>query len=148
MGKEAAGAAKELRSREEFDRDLNKVIEQLASLLEEEHQRRLALLKRNEEIEREAVDEKVEINRLENMQEQLTHQLASLNEQRVELEGTSRRLQREFDDLSGQDNALREENEKLSAERARLEEEVSRLRKLHADYIAAIAKFKGQKEGT
>jgi chromosome segregation ATPase len=139
--------AKELRTREEVDKDMHKVNDQLASILEEQHHRRLALLKRNEDITRDTVDVEVDIRRLENIQEQLTRQLAGLNEQRVELEGNSRRLQREVDDLTREDDGLSEENEKLSTERTRLEEETGRLKKLRADYISAIAKFKGEKDG-
>ena len=138
--------AKELRPREDCDKDMQRVNEQLASLVEEQHQRRLALLKRNEDITRDTVDVEVDIRRLENIQEQLTRQLAGLNETRVDLEGNSRRLQREVGDLTREDSGLKEENEKLSSERSRLEEEVGRLKKLRADYISAIAKFKGEKD--
>jgi len=139
--------AKELRTREEVDKDMHKVNDQLSSILEEQHHRRLALLKRNEDITRDTVDVEVDIRRLENIQEQLTRQLAGLNEQRVELEGTSRRLQREVDDLTREDDSLKEENDRLGTERSRLEEETGRLKKLRADYISAIAKFKSEKDG-
>ena len=139
--------AKELRARVEVDKDMAKVNDQLASILEEQHHRRLALLGKNEEITRDTVDVEVDIRRLENIQDQLTRQLGGLNEQRVELEGTSRRLQREVGDLTREDDGLAEENSKLGTERTNLEEEVGRLKKLRADYIAAIAKFKSEKEG-
>lgn len=146
MGKDAGGPKKELRAREDLDRDMNRVNEQLSAFLDEQHQRRLALLKRNEDINRDTVDVEVEIRRLENIQEQLTRQLGGLNEQRVELEGTHRRLQREVNDLTSEDEGLSEENSKLGTERSHLDEEVTRLKKLRQDYISAIAKFKGEKE--
>ena len=145
MGKDA-GSTKELRAREDLDRDTEKVNTQLASIVDEQHQRRLAFLKRNEDITRETVDVEVDIRRLQNVIEQSTMQLAALNDQRVDLEGSQRRLQREATDLTRDDDALNSENEKLGSERTSLDQEVSRLKKLKADYISAIAKFKGQKD--
>jgi chromosome segregation ATPase len=145
MGKDAGGA-KELRARADVDGDTQKVNDQLEGIVAEEHQRRLAYLKRNEDITRETVDVEVEIRRLQNVIEQSTMQLASLNDQRVELEGNQRRLKREVGDMTRDDEGLKEENEKLSSERTALDHEVTRLKKLKADYISAIAKFKGEKD--
>ena len=144
MGKEA-GSAAELRPREELDRDMGTVNRELGEIVEEQHQRRLALLKANEDVTREIVDVEVEIRRLENLIEQGSRQLASLNDQRVELEGNHRRLKRDVEDLSREDNALNDENKTLSSERSSLDEEVTRLKKLKADYLAALSKFKGGK---
>ncbi len=145
MGKDAGGV-KELRAREGVDGDTQKVNEQLEGIVGEEHQRRLAYLKLNEDISRETVDVEVEIRRLQNVIEQSTMQLASLNDQRVELEGNQRRLKREVSDMTRDDDGLKEENEKLSSEREALDREVTRLKKLKADYISALAKFKGEKD--
>ena len=144
MGKDAGGVA-ELRPREELDKDMKKVNEELGAIVEEQHLRRLALLKANEDVTREIVDVEVEIRRLENLIEQGSRQLASLNDQRVELEGNHRRLKRDVEDLTREDEGLAEENKTLSAERSSLDEEVARLKKLKADYLAALAKFKGGK---
>ncbi len=144
MGQDAVG--KSLRAREDVDKDTQKVNDQLSGIVEEQHQRRLALLKQNEEITRESVDVEVEIRRLNNVIEQSTMRLASLSDQRVELEGNQRRLTREVQDMTRDDDGLNEENERLSAERSALDQEVSRLKKLKADYISAIGKFKGEKE--
>jgi chromosome segregation ATPase len=145
MGKDAGGV-QELRARADVDSDTQKVNEQLEGIVTEEHQRRLAYLKRNEDITRETVDVEVEIRRLQNVIEQSTMQLASLNDQRVELEGNQRRLKREVGDMTRDDDGLREENEKLGSERESLDREVTRLKKLKADYISAIAKFKGERD--
>lgn len=145
MGKDA-GAVKELRPRDELDKDTQKVNDQLAGIVDEQHQRRLAFLKKNEDITRETVDVEVEIRRLQNVIEQSTMQLASLNDQRVDLEGAQRRLQREVEDLTREDDGLKGENEALGTERTMLDQEVTRLKKLRADYISAIAKFKGEKD--
>jgi len=144
MGKEA-GSVAELRPREELDKDMGKVNNELGAIVEEQHQRRLALLKANEDVTREIVDVEVEIRRLENLIEQGSRQLASLNDQRVELEGNHRRLKRDVEDLTREDNALNDENKTLSSERSALDEEVTRLKKLKADYLAALSKFKGGK---
>jgi len=136
-----------LRKREELDMDMQKVNDQLTAILDEQHQRRLALLKRNEDITRETVDVEVDIRRLENTLESLTGQLSTYNEQRVDLEGTHRRLDREVGDLERDDASLKDENGKLGSERARLEEEVTRLKKLRQDYLGAIGKFKTEKDG-
>ncbi len=144
MGKEAGTA--ELRARADMDGETQKVNDQLERIVAEEHRRRLAFLKDNEDITRETVDVEVEIRRLQNIIEQSTMQLGSLNDQRVELEGSQRRLNREVDDMTRDDEGLKEENEKLGAERTSLDQETTRLKKLKADYISAIAKFKGQKD--
>ncbi|MHC4247831.1 MAG: hypothetical protein ACYTKD_16450 [Planctomycetota bacterium] len=144
MGKEAGGVA-ELRQREELDKDMTKVNKELGAIVEEQHQRRLALLKANEDVTREIVDVEVEIRRLENMIEQGSRQLASLSDQQVELEGNHRRLKRDVEDLTREDDALNDENKTLSSERSSLDEEVSRLKKLKADYLSALSKFKGGK---
>lgn len=146
MGKMQA-AGQELRSYEELDKDMQRVNDQLIKIAEEQHAKRLALLKLNEGITRETVDVEVDIRRLENLQEQLSHQLDTSNEQRVDLEGTCRRLQRGVGDLSREDEGLTEENDRLGTERTRLDEEVNRLKRLRADYISAVAKFKTEKEG-
>ena len=145
MGKDA-GSVKELRARAEIDGDVQKVNEQLQAIVGEEHQRRLAYLKRNEEITRQTVDVEVEIRRLQNIIEQSSMRLASLNDQRVELEGNQRRLNREVEDMTLDDDGLKEENAKLGTQRTSLDQEVSRLKKLKADYISAIGKFKGEAE--
>jgi len=145
MGKDA-GAVKELRARAEIDGDVQKVNEQLQAIVGEEHQRRLAYLKRNEDITRQTIDVEVEIRRLQNIIEQSSMRLASLNDQRVELEGNQRRLNREDEDMTRDDDGLKEEDAKLSAQRTALDQEVSRLKKLKADYISAIGKFKAEAE--
>lgn len=144
MGKDAGRM--EFRARAEVDVSTQKVNDQLEGIVGEEHQRRLAFLKGNEEITRETVDVEVEIRRLQNIIEQSTMQLASLNDQRVELEGDQRRLHREVGDMTRDDESLKDENEKLDAEQTSLDQETSRLKKLKADYISAIAKFKGQRD--
>ena len=140
------GAVRELRPREDLDKDMKNVNDELGAIVEEQHQRRLALLKGNEDITRETVDVEVEIRRLQSVIEQSTRQLASLNDQKVELEGNERRLAREVGDLTREDDGLKGENTTLSTERTALDEETSRLKKLKADYISAIAGFKGEKE--
>ncbi len=144
MGK-VSGVVAELRPREDLDKDMNKVNTELVEIVEEQHQRRLALLKANEDVTREIVDVEVEIRRLESMIEQGSRQLASLNDQRVELEGNHRRLKRDTEDLTREDDSLNDENKTLSAERSDLDQEVTRLKKLKADYLAAISNFKGGK---
>ncbi len=136
-----------LRAREDLDKDMGKINEGVTAILEEQHARRVALLKRNEDVTRETVDVEVDIRRLETMQEQSTVQVGTLNEQRVDLEGNRRRLQRDVGDLDRDDVALKDENGKLGGERGRLDEEVGRLKKLRQDYLGAISKFKGEKEG-
>ena len=144
MGREAGGV--ELRARADVDADTQKMNDALEKTVAEEHQRRLAYLKANEDITRETVDVEVEIRRLQNIIEQSTMRLASLNDQRVELEGNQRRLNREVEDMTLDDDGLKEENAKLSTQRTSLDQEVSRLKKLKADYISAIGKFKGEDE--
>jgi chromosome segregation ATPase len=145
MGKEV-GSVAELRQREDLDNDMNKVNKELGAIVEEQHQRRLALLKANEDVTREIVDVEVEIRRLENLIEQGSRQFASLSDQRVELEGNHRRLKRDVEDLSREDGALNDENKTLSSERSALDEEVTRLKKLKADYLSALSKFTGGKK--
>ncbi len=144
MGKDAGVA--ELRGRADVDANTQKVNDQLEGIVAEEHQRRLAYLKANEDITRDTVDVEVEIRRLQNIIEQSTMQLGALNDQRVELEGNQRRLNREVDDMTRDDEGLKDENEKLDTEQTSLDQETTRLKKLKADYISAIAKFKGQKD--
>ena len=141
MGKEEGGVA-ELRPRDELDRDMAKANKELSAITEEQHQRRLALLKANEDVTREIVDVQVEIDRLQSVIEQGTRQFSSLDAQRVELQGHHRRLKRETEDLTREDDSLKDENKTLSSERSALDEEVTRLKKLKADYLAALSKFK------
>ena len=134
MGK-AAGSETGLRPRQAIDDDTERVNTQLAEIVDEEHQRRLAFLKGNEDLERATVDVEVEIRRLQNIIDQSTMRLASLNDQRVDLEGHQRRLKREVGDMSRDDGALKDENTRLGTERTNLDQEVTRLKKLKGPFL-------------
>lgn len=112
---------------------------------QEKHQRRVALIKRNQDLVKESVDTEVEIRRLETVNGELSRQLDNLGEQRSTLDGNRKRLQADVDQVGV--SALRKRSEDLAAQRSSLEEQVGRRKKERSEHVAAIARFKAEREG-
>jgi chromosome segregation ATPase len=149
----AAPAAKEAKKEEvkgyaDIDGDgvLDEVLINPAAA-QEKHQRRIALLNRNQDLTKESMDIEVEIRRLENLQTELLNKLKGLKDKKDFLEKNKGKIHSDVDEAEKDVARLREETEKLTARRAQLEEEVGRRRKERSEHIGAISTFKSEKEG-
>jgi len=114
---------------------------------QEKHQRRLALLKRNQDFTRESMDTEIEIRRLENVQMDLQNNLNLLAQRKKGLDEQRKELQGDADGISKEVSQLREGTEKLGLRRAQLEEQVGQHKKQRAEHVAAISRMKAEREG-
>jgi hypothetical protein len=117
-----------------------------SSQAQEMHQRRLALLKRSQDLTKELSDTEVEIRRLENLQTQLQKKLDELEGTRDPLESQRKKLQSEVDECTKEISRLQQAVDNAATQRAELEEEVGRRKKERSEHVAAIAHLKAEKE--
>jgi len=117
-----------------------------SSQAQELHQRRLALLKRSQDLTKELSDTEIEIRRLENTQTQLQKKLDELEGTRDPLESERKKLQTEVDDVTKEISRLQENVNSLASQRSALEEGVGRRKKERSEHVAAIAHLKAEKE--
>jgi hypothetical protein len=113
---------------------------------QEQHQRRLAVLKRSQDLTQETHDTEIEIRRLENVQGELQRNLDQLDARRNPLENHRKRLQDDVDNTTKEITGLRANIDKLTAERAKLEESVGRRKRERSEHVGAIAHFKAERE--
>ena len=113
---------------------------------QEKHQRRLALLKRSQDLTQESYDTEVEIRRLENVEAELQRNLNQLEAHREPLDGQRQHLQDEVDTTAKEIAGLRGNIEKLTGQRANLEESVGKRKKERSEHVAALSHFKAEKE--
>lgn len=118
-----------------------------SSQAQEMHQRRLALLKRSQDLTKELSDTEIEIRRLENLQTALQKKLDELEGTRDPLEEERKKLQSEVDEVTKEIARLQQNVDSLAGQRSTLEEGVGRRKKERSEHVAAIAHLKSEKEG-
>jgi prefoldin subunit 5 len=114
---------------------------------QELHTRRLARLKRSQDLVNELTDMEADIRRLENAQTELRRTLDKFETQRGPLEKQRATLQDEVDKATKDISMLRSSIEKLTTQRAALEESIGHRRRERSEHVAAIAGFKAEKDG-
>jgi hypothetical protein len=114
---------------------------------QEQHTRRLARLKRSQDLVNELTDMEADIRRLENAQTELRRALDKFETQRGPLEKQRATLQGEVDKATKDISTLRASIEKLTTQRAALEESIGHRRRERSEHVAAIAGFKAEKDG-
>ncbi len=116
------------------------------SAAQEKHTRRLALIKSSQDLGQESMETEVEIRKHEVQQAELKRNLDRLESQRSPLEEQRQTLQDEVDSTSKDIATHRAEIDKLTTRRASLEESVGGRKKERSEHVAAIARFKAEKE--
>jgi DNA repair exonuclease SbcCD ATPase subunit len=114
---------------------------------QEKHTRRLALLKRSQDLTKESMETEIEIRKQEVQQGELQRDLDRLEGQRDPLEQQKTTLQGEVDEATKDISNLQSSIEQLTTQRANLEESVGKRKKERSEHVAAIAHFKAEKEG-
>ena len=114
---------------------------------QEQHTRRVARLKRSQDLVGELTDMEGDIRRLENAQTELKRSLDKFEAQRGPLEKQRATLQDEVDKATKDISTLRASIEKLTAQRAGFEESIGHRRRERSEHVGAIAGFKAEKDG-